>query len=292
MTFNITFLLFTILSSAMSTTSMTKLPEQLLDNVLNKAFAPLLARQDEVEQNALARLETLQSSITVDEIPDQLIGNAVHDALAPLLARQEAMENKTSARLEALQALVLSLASIVNDVYQTNNNTEHPNHHSQHHTLPSAPPSPHAPEYPPREIQTNPNTKLTGSFSSSRTSNRTSLSKITLFSSVRASQSNKATAFFCNICRKKFRDLTCLDVHIRANHRSLECSLCSKTLRSQPELNHHQYIHHSPVLPTGGVDDNHAHRPSSVCQPQMLLSPAQEPQPAVKVTCRVLTTLL
>ena len=66
MTFNITFLLFTILSSAMSTTSMTKLPEQLLDNVLNKAFAPLLARQDEVEQNALARLETLQSSITVD----------------------------------------------------------------------------------------------------------------------------------------------------------------------------------------------------------------------------------
>ena len=57
----------------MSTASLTELPEQLLDNVLNKAFAPLLAGQDEVEQNALARLETWQSSFTVDDIPDKLI---------------------------------------------------------------------------------------------------------------------------------------------------------------------------------------------------------------------------
>ena len=88
--------------------------DQLLDNAISKAFAPLIARQEEVELNTLARLE---ASIKVDDlIPDQIIENAVHDALAPLLARQDSMERNTDARLDSLQALISSLASIVKEV--------------------------------------------------------------------------------------------------------------------------------------------------------------------------------
>lgn len=86
-----------------SSDQLSGLPDQLLDNVIDKAFAPLIARQEDLELNTLARL---QASITVDDLPDQIIENAVHDALAPLLARQEAMESNTTAQLESLQALV------------------------------------------------------------------------------------------------------------------------------------------------------------------------------------------
>ena len=122
-----------------SSDQLSGLPDQLLDNVIDKAFAPLIARQEELELNTLARL---QASITVDDLPDQIIENAVHDALAPLLARQEAMENNTTARLESLQALVSSLATIVKNMFQTNTNTEH-----QIRPPSSAPSSPHAREH-------------------------------------------------------------------------------------------------------------------------------------------------
>ena len=105
---NLTFVLIVVLSSAMPISD-------LLDNAIDRAFAPLIAIQEKVERNTLARLETLRSAITVDDLPDQLIENA-----APLLARQEAMENNTSARLESLQALISSLADIVKNVFQTN----------------------------------------------------------------------------------------------------------------------------------------------------------------------------
>ena len=102
-----TFQLITILFTAMS---VNELPGQLFDDAINRAFAPLIARQEDVEHNMLAQL---QSSLTADDISDHLVENAVRDALAPLLARQEAIENNTSARLESLQALVSSLADIV-----------------------------------------------------------------------------------------------------------------------------------------------------------------------------------
>ena len=55
------------------------LSNQLLDKVINMAFAPLMARQEELELNTLARL---QASITADDLPDHIIENAVQDALA------------------------------------------------------------------------------------------------------------------------------------------------------------------------------------------------------------------
>ena len=103
MILNFTFLLVLVLSSTMSSTTVDDISEQIIENALDKAFAPVLARQAEIENNTMASLLT---SITVDELPDNLIENCVHEALAPLLARQEARELNTTARLEALQALV------------------------------------------------------------------------------------------------------------------------------------------------------------------------------------------
>ena len=130
----------------MSTTAVGDLPDHLIESVIHEAFAPLMARQEEIENNTMARLETLHSTITLEDLPDDLIDNAVQGALAPLLERQEAMENNTMARLEALQALVSSLASVVKNMFQPNVNSEPPDHRARSPTNPS---SPNASEYHP-----------------------------------------------------------------------------------------------------------------------------------------------
>ena len=55
----------------------------------------------------------------------------------------------------------------------------------------------------------------------------------------------------CNICKNVFGDLSELDEHIRANHRSLHCNLCERTLRSQPDYNIYKNRYHS----TGNTTD-------------------------------------
>ena len=158
MVLNITFLFLLIAlypTMAMSNKPVADLPDKLLDEALDKAFAPLLARQEEVEHNALARLKT---SITADDIPDHLIENAVQGALAPLLAIQEAMENNTFTRLDSLQALVSSLASVVRKVFQVNNTTDPPHHPGEPQTPPSSSSPSHALEYPPNDFQDSPRT--------------------------------------------------------------------------------------------------------------------------------------
>ena len=108
---------------------------------------PLLAKQEEIEDNTIARL----SALTVESIPDDLIENAVQGALAALLARQEAMENNTLARLEGLKALVTSLASIVREMFQPNLNPKPPDLCPQSEPLSTTPSSPITPEHHPSE---------------------------------------------------------------------------------------------------------------------------------------------
>ena len=197
--------------------------DQLLDNAISKAFAPLIARQEEVELNTLARLE---ASIKVDDlIPDQIIENAVHDALAPLLARQDSMEKNTDARLDSLQALVSSLASIVKEVFRPNNNTDT-------QPLSSAPSSPHA---------------IDNSFGGSEAPPTTTAENLSCSNSPCTPVKLTASppVFSCNICGKTFDVLTSLDNHCRATHPLLQCKTCHQTLRSIPDLNLHLHRNHS-----------------------------------------------
>ena len=222
MILNITFLLVALLTSTMSTTPVANFTDQFLDNAIDKAFTPLLAKQEEIETATLARL---QESIIVDDLPDQLVENAVHEALAPLLARQDSMEKNTDARLDFLQALVSSLASIVKEVFRPNNNTDT-------QPLSSAPSSPHATEH---------------SFGESEAPSTTSAENLSCSNSPCTPVKLTASppVFSCNICGKTFDVLTTLDNHCRATHPLLQCKTCHQTLRSIPDLNLHLHRNHS-----------------------------------------------
>ena len=51
----------------------------------------------------------------------------------------------------------------------------------------------------------------------------------------------------CNVCNRMFYTLSELDVHIEADHKSLICQYCGKTLRSRPDYNYHKHKYHSKI---------------------------------------------
>ena len=89
MIFDITLIFLSLLFGKMSTLPSDDLLDKLVEDVVDVALAPLLARQNEIEIKTIARLENIQSTITIDDLPDKLIENAINDALTPLLNRQK-----------------------------------------------------------------------------------------------------------------------------------------------------------------------------------------------------------
>ena len=192
--------------------------------------SPSMSSHTEDEENA-AYFGALQDTVL------KAVTNSLKRAVAKITERQDAIEKKTDEQLESFNSLLVPLRHAIQERFGSS-------------SISSDVSSAHSPSSP---------------APTSPTSARGTVDTLIARQHGDSHWNQVSSFIFCHLCALTFANLVTLDGHIRAEHPSLHCELCDKTLRSKPDLNLHNHKYHC-----GHDSDSNISTEAEDCQSRML----------------------